>query len=68
MKALIAFAIMAVVVLTLIEVNERMKAGKQKNQPSKTPQDDSCIETCAECGLLSVCDKEAKNSKKTSVK
>ena len=49
---------MAVVVLTLIEINERVKA-------KKTPKDEDC-ETktdgdCSACELISVCDKKAES-------
>ena len=70
MKALIAFVVMAVVVLTLIEVNERIKSRKSKvesldevTKGSETKDQDHC-ETktdgdCSACELISVCDKKA---------
>ena len=68
MKALIAFVIMAVIVLSLIEVNERIKT-KCRNtektssdaQPlTQTTNTEDCNEACNECGLLDVCEKEKK--------
>ena len=60
MEALIAFIILAVVVTTLIEVNERIKAKKKaKEKPQETkencPQEKAGSEDCAECELSSVC-------------
>ena len=56
MKALIAFIVMAVVVLTLIEINERVKAKKTpKNEDCETKTDGDC----SACELISVCDKKA---------
>ena len=57
MKALIAFIVMAVVVLTLIEINERVKV-------KKTPKDEDCQKEtdggdCSACELLSVCEKKS---------
>ena len=64
MKALIAFAVMAVLVLTLIEINERIKA-KRKPQDPKTPQNEDCEKNtdgdCSACELISVCDKKAES-------
>lgn len=70
MKALIAFIILAVVVLTLTEVNERIKAKKNNSQPNQTlkeeaEKDEDC-ETktdgdCSACELISVCEKKAEN-------
>ena len=50
---------MAVVVLTLIEINERVKA-------KKTPKDEDCQKEtgggdCSACELISVCDKKAES-------
>lgn len=68
MKALIAFVIMAVIVLSLIEVNERIKT-KSRNtektssdaQPlTQTTNTEDCNDVCNECGLLDVCEKEKK--------
>lgn len=58
MKALIAFIILGIVVATLIEINERIKAKK-----GKSPETKECNEntSCSDCSLLSICDKEEKN-------
>ena len=50
---------MAVVVLTLIEINERVKA-------KKTPKNEDCQketdgEDCSACELLSVCEKKSES-------
>ena len=64
MKALIAFVIMGILVATLIEVNERIKVKRTKEASNSEevarPKDD-CKESCADCSLLSVCEKEDKN-------
>ena len=55
MKALIAFIVMAVVILALIEINERIKATRPKKDcPQNKPEQDDC----SGCGLLEVCDKK----------
>ena len=69
MKALIAFAVMAVVVLTLIEINERVKSRKSKaeslDEMTKEPEtkDEDCEKNtdgdCSACELLSVCEKKS---------
>ena len=56
MKALFAFIGMAVVILALIEINERRKA--------KRPQEDclkeqSETENCSDCSLAEICEKKA---------
>ena len=62
MKALIAFIVMAVVILTLIEINERVK--KRKNTGASTsPDPKDCTETaCTDCSLLDICDKDEKKT------
>jgi large-conductance mechanosensitive channel len=55
MKALIAFIVMAVVILTLIEINERIKAKKKKEDCPKEQSDSSSA--CADCSLLDICEK-----------
>ena len=60
MWALIAFIALGIVVATLIELNERSKAKKQK-LIEKSP-DEPCRTACAECGLVSVCEKEEKTT------
>ena len=59
MKALIAFIVMAVVILTLIEINERIKAKKPKEN---CPQEKASSEDCSACELMSVCEKQEKSS------
>ncbi len=56
MKALIAFIVMAVVILALIEINERIKAKRPKKD---CPQNKPEQEDCSGCGLLEVCDKKS---------
>lgn len=65
MKALIGFIILGLVVLTLTEINERIKAkrGESKVESQKTKE--ACEthtdgEDCSACELLSVCEKEKK--------
>ena len=55
MWALIAFIALGVVVATLIEINERVKAkrGKKNCPPEKVGSED-----CSTCELMSVCDKK----------
>ena len=63
MKALFAFIGMAVVILALIEVNERRKAKKKRDtdiQVSREPEDCKENEDCSGCGLIEVCEKEKK--------
>ena len=62
MKALIAFIGMAVVILVLIEINERIKAKKKTDKPvSQDPKD--CAETaCTDCSLAELCEKEEKKT------
>ena len=74
MKALIAFIGMAVLILTLIEINERLK--KKRNQESGGRNQESggrnqesggrnqdCPDTaCTDCSLIDICDKEEKKS------
>ena len=64
MKALIAFILMAVGILTLIEVNERVKAKKSKRdracQKSKEdcPKEQSDASACTDCSLIELCEKK----------
>lgn len=67
MKALIAFIVMAVAVLTLIEINERIKAKRARNtgaptspNPKDCEKEQSGQEDCSDCGLIEVCDKKQK--------
>lgn len=61
MKALFAFIVMAVVILALIEINERIKAKRPKKD---CPQNKPEQEDCSGCGLLEVCDKSDKKPAK----
>ena len=60
MWALIAFIALGVVVATLIEINERIKA-KRPKEPCA--QENAGNEDCSSCELLSVCKKEGKSEK-----
>ena len=62
MKALIAFIVMAVVILALIEINERRKAKKKQTKVSSQPSDCKKEQACAECGLVDICEKEDKKA------
>ena len=64
MKALIAFIVMAAGILTLIEINERLKAKKKASSPAakEVQKDETCNEACAECGLIEACEKEGKQT------
>jgi large-conductance mechanosensitive channel len=68
MKALIAFVILGLIVLTLIEVNERIKAKKSKDCPQNKAEQKDCPqnkpeqEDCTGCGLAEVCEKEEKKT------
>jgi len=57
MKALIVFIVMAVVILTLIEINERIKSRKPKAESQKT-EDCEKKQACSECGLVELCEKK----------
>ena len=61
MKALIAFIVMAAVILTLIEINERIKAKKAKGERLEAkedcPKEKPEQEDCSGCGLSEVCEK-----------
>ena len=64
MKALIAFIVMAVGILVLIEVNERIKAKKSKVESQMSnedcPKEQSETENCSDCSLIEICEKEKK--------
>lgn len=67
MWALIAFIALGIIVATLIEVNERIKAKKKPSDPPAQQSDTaSCEEACSSCELLSVCDKETKKKKRAT--
>jgi hypothetical protein len=55
MKALIAFIGMAVVILALIEINERRKAKRKKED---CPKEQSDASACTDCSLVELCDKK----------
>jgi hypothetical protein len=61
MWALIAFILLGVFVATLIEINERMKSRKAKEE-SRTTEDctqkEAGDEACSACDLMSVCEKK----------
>ena len=56
MWALIAFIALGIIVATLIEVNERIKAPKAKEN---CPQEKAGSEDCSACELMSICDKKS---------
>ena len=56
MWALIAFIALGIVVATLIEVNERIKA---KNKKENCPPEKVGSEDCADCGLADACTKKS---------
>jgi len=60
MKALFAFIGMAVVILALIEINERIKAKRPKND---CPQPQPDAKDCSGCELMDVCEKEKKTGR-----
>ena len=55
MKALIAFIGMAVVILALIEINERIKAKREKEDCPKDSPDNAA---CTDCCLVDICEKK----------
>ena len=54
MWALIAFIALGVVVAALIEINERSKAKRPKEE---CPQEKSETENCSDCSLADTCKK-----------
>lgn len=67
MKALIAFIIMAGLIVTLIEINERIKAKRARNtdksgyrNPEDCQKENPEQEDCSGCGLIDVCEREEK--------
>ena len=67
MKALIAFIGMALVIIVLIEINERIKAKRARNteksgyrNPEGCQKENPEQEDCSGCGLIDVCEKEEK--------
>ena len=59
MKALLAFIVMAVVILTLIEINERRKAKRPKND---CPQEKQKNTSCEGCSLQDACTSDKKST------
>ena len=55
MKELLAFIGMAIVIAVLIEINERVKAKRKKEDCAKEP---SSKEDCADCSLIELCEKK----------
>ena len=67
MKALIAFIVMALVIVVLIEINERIKAKRkpsidssQKGREEACPPEHTPQEDCSACALIDICEKEEK--------
>ena len=67
MKALIAFIGMALVIIVLIEINERIKAKRARNtdkseslNPEDCQKENPEQEDCSGCGLIDVCEREEK--------
>lgn len=56
---LILFIVLGVVVAMLIEINERIKAKRPKEN---CPQENVGSEDCSACELISVCEKKSSNS------
>ena len=54
MKELITFIGMVVMIVVIIEINERIKAKRPKKD---CPQNKPEQEDCSGCGLMDVCDK-----------
>ena len=46
---------MAAIILTLIEINERIKAKRKKEDCSKEQPDSSA---CTDCSLIDICEKK----------
>ena len=61
MKALIAFVVMALVILTLIEINERIKAKRPKENCTREQKETAA---CQDCSLLEVCEKSSGSTPK----
>ena len=56
MKELIAFIVMGIVIAALIEINERIKAKKKKDD---CPQLQTDSEACTDCALSEACSKKS---------
>ena len=59
MWALIAFIALGVVVAALIEINERIKAKRKKED---CPKDSPDNQACTDCSLLEICEKSSKST------
>ena len=59
MWALIAFIALGVVVAALIEINERIKAKRKKED---CPKDSPDNQSCTDCSLLEICEKSSKST------
>jgi len=59
MWALWAFIIMAAAIIALIEVNERIKAKKKKEDCPKEQPD---VSACTDCSLIEICEKKSSDS------
>ena len=69
MKELIFFIGMVVMIAVTIEINERVKAKRNRNadkSESRNPEDcqkvQSGQEDCSGCGLVEICEKEEKKT------
>ena len=65
MWALIAFIILGIVVASLIEINERIKAkrkGEQLQTIDNCTKHETGAEACADCGLIDICEKKEKTT------
>ena len=60
MWALIAFIVMAVVILTLIEINERIKAKRPPSSKDDCERMKADDEACNSCSLHAVCEENDK--------
>ena len=60
MKALFAFIGMAVMILALIEINERRKAKRPKEE---CPKEQSETENCSDCSLIDICEKKSTDAR-----
>lgn len=56
MKALLAFIGMAVAILALIEINERIKA--KRHPKEDCPKEQSETVACSDCSLMDICEKK----------
>ena len=59
MKELLAFIGMAIVIAVLMEINERRKAKRKKED---CPKDSPDNQACTDCSLLEICEKSSKST------